>query len=41
VPSDLPDRLDDVLPHLLGESLQLVFLERMKVLRPADALQEV
>jgi hypothetical protein len=40
VPADLADRVDQQLPHLLGDRLQLVLAERVQVLGPVDTREK-
>jgi hypothetical protein len=40
VAADLTDRVDDVLPDLLGDLLELVLRQTVKVLWAVDAIQE-
>ncbi len=40
VAADLADRVDDVLPNLLGDLLELVLAQAVEVLRAVDAIQE-
>ena len=41
VAADLPDRVDDVLAHLLRDRLQLLVAEAVQVLGLVDPLQEL
>ena len=40
VPADLPDRVDDVLAHLLGERRELLLGEGLEVLGTVDVLEQ-
>ena len=40
VATDLADRVDDVVAHLLRELLELVLAERLQVLGPVDAVEQ-